>query len=53
MGPGTARIGWAVLFAAGLAFPLLARNDYHLTVMSTAYIFALATLGLTPEVLCV
>jgi branched-chain amino acid transport system permease protein len=46
MSPGAARIGWAVLFAAGLAFPLLARNDYHLTVMSTAYIFALATLGL-------
>jgi branched-chain amino acid transport system permease protein len=40
------RTGWALLFAAGLAFPLVAGNDYHLTVMSTAYIFALATLGL-------
>lgn len=39
-------LGWALLLAAGLFFPLLARNDYHLTVMSTAYIFALATLGL-------
>lgn len=38
--------GWLLLLAAGLAFPLLARNDYHLTVMSTAYIFAIATLGL-------
>src|SRR3989442_10805412 len=28
------------------AFPWLAGNDYHLTVMSTAYIFAIATLGL-------
>lgn len=38
--------GWLVLLALGLAFPFLAKNDYHLTVMSTAYIFALATLGL-------
>lgn len=38
--------GWALLFALGLAFPFIARNDYHLTVMSTAYIFALATVGL-------
>ncbi len=37
---------WGALFAAGLAFPLFAANDYHLTVMSTAYIFAIATLGL-------
>lgn len=41
-----AALGWASLLAAGLGFPLLAGNDYHLTVMSTAYIFALATLGL-------
>lgn len=40
------RTGWALLLLAGLAFPLVARNDYHLTVMSTAYIFAIATLGL-------
>ena len=43
--PGST-LGWALLLAAGLAFPLIARNDYHLTVMSTAYIFAIATLGL-------
>jgi branched-chain amino acid transport system permease protein len=40
------RTGWALLFALGLAFPFLAGNDYHLTVMSTAYIIAVATLGL-------
>ena len=39
-------LGWALLLALGLAFPFLAGNDYHLTVMSTAYIFAIATLGL-------
>ena len=38
--------GWLLLLALGLAFPFLAKNDYHLTVMSTAYIFAIATLGL-------
>jgi branched-chain amino acid transport system permease protein len=37
---------WAALLAAALAFPWIAGNDYHLTVMSTAYIFAIATLGL-------
>ncbi|MBD7959637.1 MULTISPECIES: branched-chain amino acid ABC transporter permease [Comamonas] len=37
---------WGLLLAASLAFPWLAGNDYHLTVMSTAYIFAIATLGL-------
>lgn len=40
------RRGWLALFALGLALPLLVRNDYSLTVMSTAYIFALATVGL-------
>ncbi|HZH05958.1 MAG TPA: hypothetical protein VEY69_04720, partial [Lautropia sp.] len=46
-GPGSViRLGWIILFAGGIAFPFLAGNDYHLTVMSTAYIFALATLGL-------
>ncbi|WP_034349218.1 branched-chain amino acid ABC transporter permease [Noviherbaspirillum massiliense] len=40
------RIGWAVLLALAVAFPFLAGNDYYLTVMSTAYIFAIATLGL-------
>ncbi len=42
----TGKPGWLLLVAAGLVFPFLAKNDYHLTVMSTAYIFALATLGL-------
>jgi branched-chain amino acid transport system permease protein len=40
------KIGWALLVAAGLVFPFVTGNDYHLTVMSTAYIFALATIGL-------
>ena len=40
------KAGWTALFALGLAFPFLAGNDYHLTVMSTAYIYALATVGL-------
>lgn len=40
------RIGWGLLFLAGVAFPFLAKNDYQLTVMSTAYIYALATIGL-------
>ena len=40
------RVGWALLVLGGLAFPFVAKNDYHLTVMSTAYIFALATVGL-------
>lgn len=37
---------WGLLLAASIAFPWIAGNDYHLTVMSTAYIFAIATLGL-------
>lgn len=40
------KAGWSLLFLAGLAFPFMAGNDYHLTVMSTAYIFAIATVGL-------
>lgn len=39
-------LGWFALFAIGAALPFLVRNDYSLTVMSTAYIFALATVGL-------
>lgn len=39
-------LGWLLLFALGLIFPLLTSNDYHLTVMATAYIFAIATVGL-------
>ncbi|MES2099130.1 MAG: branched-chain amino acid ABC transporter permease [Pseudomonadota bacterium] len=40
------RLGWTLLLLLGLLFPFIAKNDYHLTVMSTAYIFALATVGL-------
>ena len=40
------KVGWGLLALLGLLFPLIAKNDYHLTVMSTAYIFALATVGL-------
>jgi branched-chain amino acid transport system permease protein len=40
------RTGWALLAAVGALFPLFAGNDYRLTVMTTAYIFAIATLGL-------
>ncbi len=40
------KTGWSLLFVLGLAFPFMAGNDYHLTVMSTAYIFAIATVGL-------
>jgi branched-chain amino acid transport system permease protein len=42
----TRYVGWIALFALGMALPFLVRNDYSLTVMSTAYIFALATVGL-------
>ncbi|MEN3274542.1 MAG: branched-chain amino acid transport system permease protein [Massilia sp.] len=40
------KTGWSLLLLLALAFPWLAGNDYHLTVMSTAYIYAIATLGL-------
>lgn len=40
------KTGWALLFIAGLLFPLATGNEYHLTVMGTAYIFAIATIGL-------
>lgn len=40
------KLGWSVLLVFALAFPYLAGNDYHLTVMSTAYIYAIATVGL-------
>ncbi|WP_052409592.1 branched-chain amino acid ABC transporter permease [Paraburkholderia oxyphila] len=44
--PNTRYLGWIALFVLGVALPFLVRNDYSLTVMSTAYIFALATVGL-------
>jgi branched-chain amino acid transport system permease protein len=40
------KTGWSFLLLLALAFPFLAGNDYHLTVMSTAYIYAIATVGL-------
>lgn len=40
------KLGWTLLFALGVVFPFVAHRDYMLTVMSTAYIFALATIGL-------
>jgi len=40
------KAGWLLLLALAIAFPYLANNDYYLTVMATAYIFAIATLGL-------
>lgn len=40
------KLAWGLLLAASLVFPWVAGNDYHLTVMSTAFIFAIATLGL-------
>lgn len=40
------KTGWALLFALALAFPLVAPNSYYLTVMTMAFIYAIATLGL-------
>lgn len=40
------KIGWLLLIVLGLVFPFIVGNDYHLTVMSMAYIFAIATIGL-------
>src|SRR4051812_42534679 len=40
------KIGWSAALLLALAFPFMAGNDYHLTVMSTAYIYAIATIGL-------
>lgn len=40
------RLGWALLFVAGLMFPFVTGNDYHFTVMTTAYIYVIATMGL-------
>jgi branched-chain amino acid transport system permease protein len=40
------KTGWLLLLALAIAFPFVAGNDYHLTVMSMAYIYAIATVGL-------
>jgi len=40
------KFGWALLAALALAFPLLAPNDYLVSVASQAFIMAIAALGL-------
>src|SRR5690349_13631316 len=40
------KLGWLLLLALAIAFPFVSDNDYYLTVMATAYVFAIATLGL-------
>ena len=35
------KLAWGLLLAASLIFPWVTGNDYHLTVMSTAYILPL------------
>ncbi len=40
------KTGWALLLAAAIAFPLVVPNSYFLTVMTLAFIYAIATLGL-------
>ncbi|KRB85213.1 branched-chain amino acid ABC transporter permease [Noviherbaspirillum sp. Root189] len=40
------KIGWTLLLVLALLFPVFAGNDYLLTVMSLAYIYAIATIGL-------
>ncbi len=40
------KTGWALLLALAIAFPLITPNSYYLTVMTLAFIYALATLGL-------
>ncbi|MBB3013195.1 branched-chain amino acid ABC transporter permease [Cupriavidus alkaliphilus] len=40
------KTGWMLLLACAIAFPLVAPNSYYLTVMTLAFIYAIATLGL-------
>ena len=40
------RLGWALLAAAALVFPLFAQNGYIISVMSMAFVWAIAALGL-------
>jgi branched-chain amino acid transport system permease protein len=40
------KTGWALLLAAAIAFPLVVPNSYFLTVMTLAFIYGIATLGL-------
>ncbi|WP_427308188.1 branched-chain amino acid ABC transporter permease [Cupriavidus sp. H39] len=40
------KTGWMLLLAVAIAFPLVTPNSYYLTVMTLAFIYAIATLGL-------
>lgn len=40
------KAGWALLIALALVFPYMVSNTYFLSVMTQAYIFAIAALGL-------
>jgi len=40
------KTGWALLLALAIVFPLVTPNSYYLTVMTLAFIYAIATLGL-------
>lgn len=40
------KAGWTLLIVIALAFPLVATNNYHLSVMTLAFIFAIAAMGL-------
>ncbi|MBP0634639.1 branched-chain amino acid ABC transporter permease [Cupriavidus sp. AcVe19-6a] len=40
------KTGWMLLLALAIAFPLVTPNSYYLTVMTLAFIYAIATLGL-------
>ncbi|MCO4888222.1 branched-chain amino acid ABC transporter permease [Cupriavidus sp. WGtm5] len=40
------KTGWMLLLALAIAFPLITPNSYYLTVMTLAFIYAIATLGL-------
>ncbi len=40
------KAGWALLIALALVFPYVVSNTYFLSVMTQAYIFAIAALGL-------
>lgn len=39
-------LGWLLLLALALLFPAVSGNSYHLSVMTMAFILAIATLGL-------
>ncbi|MBP0619632.1 branched-chain amino acid ABC transporter permease [Cupriavidus consociatus] len=40
------KTGWMLLLALAIGFPLVTPNSYYLTVMTLAFIYAIATLGL-------